>query len=170
MCVIDGKTKKKLLYVNVGVYGILNAVEYSVVLPTLWLYISSTYDSPSWYFGLCLSGFHMSSLLFAPLFGFVNDCGVRTKTLVMFANLFQVIVDRFSSFLKLLYLLPDLVQCSSMIIPILHPIPPQILGSILYLVRSEWLVFSARFVAGIGSAVGMISLPLTHVVSTFFRD
>ena len=89
-CRIGYKTKKKLLYVNVGVYGILNAVEYSVILPTIWLYLSGTYHSDSWYFGLCISGFHMSSLLFAPVFGFLNDRGIKTKYLVMFANLFQV--------------------------------------------------------------------------------
>ena len=90
MCLIRSDTKRKLLFVNVGFYGVLNAVEYSVVLPTLWLYISSTYESESWYFGLCLSGFHMSSLVFAPIFGFANDWGIQTKSLVMFANVFQV--------------------------------------------------------------------------------
>jgi len=119
-CSVGNETKKKLLYINVGVYGILNAVEYSVILPTIWLYVSGVYHSQSWYFGLCISAFHMSSLLFAPLFGLLNDRGIKTKRLVMFANLFQV------------------------------------LGSVLYLIRIEWLVFTARFVAGVGSAVGSL--------------
>ena len=89
-CSVGNETKKKLLYINVGVYGILNAVEYSVILPTIWLYVSGVYHSQSWYFGLCISAFHMSSLLFAPLFGLLNDRGIKTKRLVMFANLFQV--------------------------------------------------------------------------------
>ena len=78
------------MYINVGIFGLLSAVEYSVILPTIWLYINSTYGSESWYFGLCISGFHMSSLLFSPIFGFLNDWGINTKSLVMFANLFQV--------------------------------------------------------------------------------
>jgi len=129
-CRIGNETKKKLLYINVGVYGILNAVEYSVILPTIWLYLSETYQSDTWYFGLCISGFHMSSLLFAPVFGFLNDRGFKTKSLVQFANLFQII------------------------------------GSVLYLVRVEWVVFTARFVAGIGSAVGSLLYADVNRVTT----
>ena len=36
----------------------------------------------------------------------------------------------------------------------LASISHKVLGSVLYLIRIEWLVFTARFVAGVGSAVG----------------
>ena len=82
--------RKKLLYINVGLFGVLGSVEYSVILPTIWLYINSAYGSDSWYLGLCISAFHMSALIFSPIFGFLNDRIFKTKSLVMFANLFQV--------------------------------------------------------------------------------
>ena len=90
ICQLRKETKKRLLYVNTGVYGILSAIEYSVILPTIYLYLSNVYEAESWYFGLCIAGFHMSSLIFSPVFGFLNDRGFKTKSLVMFANLFQV--------------------------------------------------------------------------------
>jgi len=88
---ISTTAKRNLLYINVALLRLLVAIERTIIMPTLWLYLSNEYNSSAAYFGLCLSGFHMAALPSSLLFGFLNDWKFRVKTLVLFGNCFQII-------------------------------------------------------------------------------
>ena len=83
-------TKRYILYINVAIFRLLVSVEYAIIMPTLWSYLSSQYKSSSIYFGLCLSGFHMGCLPSSLIFGLLNDLKFKVKTLVIFGNFLQV--------------------------------------------------------------------------------
>ncbi|KAI6656443.1 Major facilitator superfamily domain-containing protein 8-like isoform X1 [Oopsacas minuta] len=70
-------------------YNFLCGVEYAVVIPTLWNYISS-YGASEAFYGLSLSIFSMSRLLFGPLFGYWYDKTHGLKLIVCFATLFEI--------------------------------------------------------------------------------
>ena len=83
--------KRYWLYVNVALFRLLVFAEYSVIIPTLWPYLSNVYGSSSYYYGLCLSGFHMTSLPSSLIFGFLNDYKFKLKTIVLFGNILQIV-------------------------------------------------------------------------------
>ena len=82
--------KKRLIYANVAIFRFLVALEYAVVLPTLWPYLSKEYNSSPLYYSLCLSGFYMTSLPASLIFGFLNDLKYTPKSLVSVGNILQV--------------------------------------------------------------------------------
>ena len=88
---ISRLTKRNLLYANVSLFRFLVSVEYAIIIPTLWPYLSNVYGSSSFYYGLCLSGFHMTALPSSILFGFLNDFKLKLKTIVLFGNVLQVV-------------------------------------------------------------------------------
>ena len=62
----------------------------AVILPTLWLYLEHRFDAEQWFFGVVFAAFPFSSLLSSPLFGFWVDYTQKTKTVILFANLFEI--------------------------------------------------------------------------------
>ena len=62
----------------------------AVILPSLWLYVSETFDAEPWFFGVIFSSFMFSSLFSGPLFGLWVDCTHKTKSTILFANLFEM--------------------------------------------------------------------------------
>ena len=86
------KTKRNLLYINVAIYRILVSVEYAIIIPTLWPYLSNEYNSSSVYLGFCLAGIHMSALPTSIVVGILNDWKFRVKSLVLFLNLFRCVL------------------------------------------------------------------------------
>ena len=62
----------------------------AVILPTLWLYLEHRFDADQWFFGVVFAAFCFSNLLSSPLFGFWVDYTQKTKTAILFANLFEI--------------------------------------------------------------------------------
>lgn len=75
---------------TVACFFLAGGVEYSVILPTMFDYLTKQFDGEEWLYGLCLSAFSISNLFMGPLFGFVFDQTHRTKLIVLFANLFEI--------------------------------------------------------------------------------
>ena len=75
---------------TVACFFLAGGVEYSVILPTMFDYLTKHFDGKEWLYGLCLSAFSISNLFMGPLFGFVFDWTHRTKLIVLFANLFEI--------------------------------------------------------------------------------
>ena len=87
-------TKRNLLYINVALFRILVLIEFGIILPTLWPYLSSQYGSSTVYFGLCLAGFQMSALPSSLVMGLLNDWKFSVKSIVLCGNIFQVSFDK----------------------------------------------------------------------------
>ncbi|KAM7443952.1 hypothetical protein ABFA07_007328 [Porites harrisoni] len=83
-------SKKKSTRVCVGLFFLLGGIEYAVILPTLWLYLEHKFDAEPWFFGVVFSAFCFSNLIASPLFGFWVDYTQKTKTAILFANLFEI--------------------------------------------------------------------------------
>ncbi|KAM7443953.1 hypothetical protein ABFA07_007329 [Porites harrisoni] len=83
-------SKKKSTRVCVGLFFLLGGTEYAVILPTLWLYLQHKFDAEPWFFGVVFSAFSFSNLISSPLFGFWVDYTQKTKTAILFANLFEI--------------------------------------------------------------------------------
>lgn len=64
-------------------------VPLAVILPTIWRYLQIL-EAPPYFLGLGLSAFSLSGLLAGPLFGFWSDRSGRTKSIVLFSNLFEI--------------------------------------------------------------------------------
>jgi len=85
------KCKKRWAIANVALFMMLNGIEYAAFLPSLQNYLKSRFNDESFYYGLCISGFSMSSLIFCPIFGYFNDWTRNTKLLVLICALCEVI-------------------------------------------------------------------------------
>ncbi|XP_078370101.1 major facilitator superfamily domain-containing protein 8-like isoform X1 [Oculina patagonica] len=84
------KTKKRSTRVCVGLFFLLGGIEYAVILPTLWLYLEHRFDAEQWFFGVVFASFCFSNLLSSPFFGFWVDFTRKTKSAILFANLFEI--------------------------------------------------------------------------------
>eukprot|EP00066_Takifugu_rubripes_P009147 XP_003975842.1 PREDICTED: major facilitator superfamily domain-containing protein 8-like [Takifugu rubripes] len=86
---MDQHRKRTLTFVTIGLIFVLSGIEYAVILPTIWRYLQIL-EAPPYFLGLGLSAFSLSGLLTGPLFGFWSDRSGRTKTIVLFSNLFEI--------------------------------------------------------------------------------
>ncbi|PFX33414.1 uncharacterized protein LOC111339323 [Stylophora pistillata] len=84
------QTKKSFTRVCVGLFFLLGGIEYAVILPTLWLYLEHRFKAEEWFFGVVFAAFCFSNLLFSPFFGFWVDYTRKTKSAILFANLFEI--------------------------------------------------------------------------------
>ncbi|XP_077977592.1 major facilitator superfamily domain-containing protein 8-like [Glandiceps talaboti] len=85
------KTKKLLTKISTGIFFLLGSIEYAVILPTIWAYISSDpYDAEPYFLGLCLSAFSLTGLLTAPIYGVWYDKTNKTKMIILFSNLWEI--------------------------------------------------------------------------------
>ncbi|TNM97934.1 hypothetical protein fugu_014180 [Takifugu bimaculatus] len=86
---MDQHRRRTLTFVTIGLIFVLSGIEYAVILPTIWRYLQIL-EAPPYFLGLGLSAFSLSGLLTGPLFGFWSDRSGRTKTIVLFSNLFEI--------------------------------------------------------------------------------
>ena len=70
-------------------YNFLCGVEYAVVIPTLWNFLSR-YGASEAFYGLSLSIFSVSRLLFGPLFGYCYDKTHGLKLIMSLATIFEI--------------------------------------------------------------------------------
>jgi len=66
-------------------------MEYAIIMPSLWQYLSNEYNSSKVYFGLCVAGFHIGGLPSSSLMGVLNDWKFSVKSLVLFGNVIQIV-------------------------------------------------------------------------------
>uniref|UniRef100_A0A4W3I3D4 Major facilitator superfamily domain-containing protein 8-like n=1 Tax=Callorhinchus milii TaxID=7868 RepID=A0A4W3I3D4_CALMI len=62
---------------------------YTVILPTIWAYLQ-TLNAEPYFLGLGLSAFSFTGLLAGPIFGHLSDRTRKTKSIILFANLFEI--------------------------------------------------------------------------------
>ncbi|CAG5127745.1 unnamed protein product [Candidula unifasciata] len=67
------KVRKRLMYLVFACIFIFGGVEYAVILPTLWLYLSTVYKAPDYMLGLVLSAYSLAAMFSAPLIGRLSD-------------------------------------------------------------------------------------------------
>ncbi|XP_062371574.1 major facilitator superfamily domain-containing protein 8 isoform X2 [Sardina pilchardus] len=87
---MDTQQKKKLSFITIGLIFLLSGIEYAVILPTIWRYLQIL-DAPPFFLGLGLSAFSLSGLLSGPLFGHWSDRTRKTKTILLLANVFEIV-------------------------------------------------------------------------------
>ncbi|XP_074654084.1 uncharacterized protein LOC141908124 [Tubulanus polymorphus] len=87
---LSPKAKKWMTYTTIGFLFGLSGVEYAVILPTLWLYISERFEAEEYFLGLILSAFSFSGLFAAPLMGRWYDYTKKVKWILLFANLWEI--------------------------------------------------------------------------------
>lgn len=76
-------------YFTMACFFLAGGVEYSVIFPTMYDYVTSK-GGQGWLYGLSLSAFSLSNLVTAPLYGLVFDKTKKTKFIVLFANIFEI--------------------------------------------------------------------------------
>ncbi|XP_068427668.1 major facilitator superfamily domain-containing protein 8 [Clinocottus analis] len=86
---MDNLQKRNLTFLTIGLIFMLNGIEYAVILPTIWKYLQIL-EAPPYFLGLGLSAFSLSGLLTGPLFGLWSDRRQTTKSIILFANLFEI--------------------------------------------------------------------------------
>nr|XP_057923773.1 major facilitator superfamily domain-containing protein 8 [Doryrhamphus excisus] len=86
---MDNLQKRNLTFITIGLIFMLSGIEYAVILPTIWRYLQIL-DAPPYFLGLGLSAFSLSSLLIGPFFGCWSDRSRTTKSIILFANLFEI--------------------------------------------------------------------------------
>jgi MFS family permease len=64
---------RRLSLMSIAVANLLGAVEYSIVMPSLYGYLNTFGETQDWFFGLVLSSFQLSQLLTSSLFGLWID-------------------------------------------------------------------------------------------------
>ena len=62
----------------------------AVILPTLWDYLHINFGATKWFYGLTLSAFSMANFVTGPLYGLAFDYTRQTKSIILFANLFEI--------------------------------------------------------------------------------
>ncbi|KAL4630768.1 major facilitator superfamily domain-containing protein 8-like [Arapaima gigas] len=87
---MDERKKKKLTFITILFVFLLSGVEYAVILPTIWRYLQTLGAAP-YFLGLGLSAFSLSGLISGPLFGHWSDRTRTTKSIILFANLFEIV-------------------------------------------------------------------------------
>ncbi|CAN9503157.1 unnamed protein product [Ophioblennius macclurei] len=86
---MDNQRKRNLTFLTIGLIFMSSGIEYAVILPTIWRYLQIL-EAPPYFLGLGLSAFSLSGLLTGPLFGFWSDRSKTTKSIILFANVFEI--------------------------------------------------------------------------------
>ncbi|THD23809.1 putative drug transporter [Fasciola hepatica] len=74
-------------------WGFLSSVERAVILPTLYLYLKGYWsvEAADTYYGVTMAAFSLSILIMTPIYGCASYAGIRVKTLLLFANMLEII-------------------------------------------------------------------------------
>ena len=81
--------KRRLLTVAFSIRMFMKGVEYSVILPSVLLYMK-TFDANSVFMGLVIAAYPFAGMISLPIFGWIYDKTKKTKQLIMLLNLFQI--------------------------------------------------------------------------------
>ncbi|KAK4469840.1 hypothetical protein MN116_007351 [Schistosoma mekongi] len=86
-------TNKFWMGFTASTWGFLSSIERAVILPTLWLYLKEYWgaDVANTDYGTTVAAFSLSILIMTPIYGLAAYSGVRVKTLLLIANLLEII-------------------------------------------------------------------------------
>ncbi|XP_055502207.1 uncharacterized protein mfsd8l1 isoform X2 [Leucoraja erinacea] len=87
---METRTKRRLTNGAIGLLFLFSGIEYAVILPTIWAYLETLKAEP-YFLGLGLSAFSFSGLIAGPILGHISDRSWRTKPIILFANLFEIV-------------------------------------------------------------------------------
>uniref|UniRef100_A0A8C4VU89 Major facilitator superfamily (MFS) profile domain-containing protein n=1 Tax=Gopherus evgoodei TaxID=1825980 RepID=A0A8C4VU89_9SAUR len=87
--VVQGKRVRTSILDLVELHGV-SVSSSSVILPTIWAYLQTLHAEP-YFLGLGISAFSLTGLLTGPLFGHWSDRSQRTKAIILFANVFEIV-------------------------------------------------------------------------------
>ena len=82
--------KRRLLTVAFSIRLFMKGVEYSVILPSVLLYMK-TFDANSVFMGLVIAAYPFAGMISLPIFGWIYDKTKKTKQLILLLNLFQIV-------------------------------------------------------------------------------
>jgi len=82
--------KRRLMMFALIVRMFLMGVEYSVILPSVWLYVQ-TFNMDTWFMGMVVASYPFSAMLSLPIAGHIYDNIRRTREIILVLNLFQVV-------------------------------------------------------------------------------
>ena len=82
--------QRRLMLVTFIVRMFLLGVEYSVILPSVWLYVQK-FKMESWFMGLLVALYPFSAMLSLPVVGVLYDRARRTKEIIVGLNCFQIV-------------------------------------------------------------------------------
>ncbi len=78
-------------YACIVLYSFMTGVEYAIILPTIWQYISQDFQANGWFMGLALSSFNLSAIVSGLLIGKISDTYVGySKTILLVTNAFEI--------------------------------------------------------------------------------
>ncbi|XP_032887196.1 major facilitator superfamily domain-containing protein 8-like isoform X1 [Amblyraja radiata] len=87
---METRTKRRLTNGAIGLLFLFSGIEYAVILPTIWAYLETLKAEP-YFLGLGLSAFSFSGLIAGPILGHISDRSWRTKPIILFANMFEIV-------------------------------------------------------------------------------
>ena len=90
--------KRRLTVIAFCIRMFLVGVEYSIILPSVWLYLK-TFKVETWFLGVVVAVYSVAAMISLPLVGRVFDKTRRTKEILFITNLFELVGS-------LLYALP----------------------------------------------------------------
>lgn len=70
-------------------FFLAGGIEYSVIFPTMLDYVKK-FGGEEWLYGLSLSAFSISNLIFSPIYGILFDKTKMTRLMVLVGCLFEV--------------------------------------------------------------------------------
>ena len=82
--------KKKLLIVAFFVRMFFSGIEYSVILPSAYLYMNS-FNGNKFFMGLVIAVYPISAMVSLPIFGYIYDRTRRIRELMIILNMFQIV-------------------------------------------------------------------------------
>lgn len=85
------KTKRKLTLFTACCFFVLTGIEYAIIFPSLWLYISTRFGSPSYMLGLIVSGFSLTGLVLSPFICVWADGTDNIRHVLLATNLAEII-------------------------------------------------------------------------------
>ncbi|XP_052819938.1 uncharacterized protein LOC128245750 [Mya arenaria] len=87
---METKWRRRLTFISIGLFYFMSGVEYAVILPTIWLYISKDFDAEEYMLGFLLSGYSLAAIIAGPILGRYADKTRKPKILIIFGILCEV--------------------------------------------------------------------------------
>lgn len=83
--------KRRLTYATIVIYNFFCGVEYAVIFPSLWGYLRTRFNAPSFMMGIIIAALSVSGLFSNPLVGKLADHYPNTKLIMCVTNLGEII-------------------------------------------------------------------------------
>lgn len=84
------RTKRKLTLCTACGFFVLTGIEYAIIFPSLWLYISNRFNSPDYMLGVVVSAFSLTGLFLGPFIGIWADGTDNIRLVLLATNLAEI--------------------------------------------------------------------------------